>query len=455
MRAVGRGCQNVCARRAGVTVRVMAADELSVIDVEEVEPGKEWGSELYRQSADQFDHAAALLELDPEFVTRLSEPRRSLVVNFPVRLDSGRVLGLTGYRVQHTLTMGPTKGGFRYGADVSLGECAALAMWMTWKCALLGLPYGGAKGGVRCTPSELSVGELERLTRRYAAELIPVIGPDRDIPAPDMATSEREMAWFMDTYSQMVGHSVFEIVTGKPVVLGGTTGRREATGLGVVYVTEAVCERIGLDLREARVAIQGFGNVGAVAAAELYAIGARVVAVSDHTGGLHDPDGLDIASVARWSQQHGVLMGYPDAARVGPADVLELPCEIVIPAARERQITAENAPRVLGRLVVEAANGPTTPEADTILRERGVVIVPDVLANAGGVTVSYFEWVQDHQRYSWDELDVQERLRRQLRAAFGRVIDAADRLACDWRLAALSVAIERVAEAARMRGIYP
>ena len=424
-------------------------------DVDDVVPGREWASELYRIANDQFDRASALLELDAEFVTRLGEPRRSLVVNFPVRLDSGRVLGLTGYRVQHTLTMGPTKGGFRYGPDVSLGECAALAMWMTWKCALLGLPYGGAKGGVRCTPSELSVPELERLTRRYAAELIPVIGPDRDIPAPDMATGEREMAWFMDTYSQMVGHSVFEIVTGKPVVLGGTTGRREATGLGVVYVTEAVCERIDLDLREARVAIQGFGNVGAVAASELYAIGARVIAVSDHRAGLVDPDGLDIAQLTRWTADNGTLDGYPDAKQIGPADVLELPCEIVIPAARERQITDENAPRLQCQVVVEAANGPMTPEAETILRERGILVVPDVLANAGGVTVSYFEWVQDHQRYSWDELDVQERLRRQLRAAFGRVIDAADRLGCDWRMAALSVAIERVSEAARMRGIYP
>jgi glutamate dehydrogenase (NAD(P)+) len=423
---------------------------------EHVVGGDEWGNELYRIAANQFDRAGALLELDPEFVTRLGQPRRSLVVNFPVRLDSGTVLGLTGYRVQHTLTMGPTKGGFRYAADVSLGECAALAMWMTWKCALLGLPYGGAKGGVRCTPGEHSVAELERLTRRYAAELIPVIGPDRDIPAPDMGTGEREMAWFMDTYSQMMGHSVFEIVTGKPVVLGGTTGRREATGLGVVYVTEAVCERIGLDIREARVAIQGFGNVGSVAAAELYAIGARVVAVSDADGGLVDQDGLDIAAVTRWvAANGGSLAGYPDAEHVGPADVLEVPCEIVIPAAREQQVTVENASRLQCELVVEAANGPTTPEAETILRERGILVVPDVLANAGGVTVSYFEWVQDHQRYSWDELDVQERLRRQLRAAFGRVIDAAQRLDCDWRMAALSVAIERVAEAARLRGIYP
>jgi glutamate dehydrogenase (NAD(P)+) len=434
----------------------MATHDVTGVDeLDDIPAGREWGSELYRIATDQFERASGLLDLDPEFRTRLSEPRRSLVVNFPVRLDDGRVLGLTGYRVQHTLTMGPTKGGFRYGPDVSLGECAALAMWMTWKCALLGLPYGGAKGGVRCLPSELSTGELERLTRRYAAELIPVIGPDRDIPAPDMATGEREMAWFMDTYSQMMGHSVFQIVTGKPVVLGGSAARRAATGLGVVYVLEAVCERIGVTLREARVAIQGFGNVGSVAAQELYAIGARVVAVSDRGGGLVNPDGLDIPAVENWVNERGDLVGYPDAREVGPADVLEVPCEIVIPAAFERQITEDNAERLQCELVVEAANGPTTPEAEVILRDRGILVVPDVLANAGGVTVSYFEWVQAHQRYTWNEIEVQERLRRQLRAAFGRVVETAERLGSDWRMAALSVAIERVAEAARMRGIYP
>jgi glutamate dehydrogenase (NAD(P)+) len=328
-------------------------------------------------------------------------------------------------------------------------------MWMTWKCALLGLPYGGAKGGVRCVPSALSLGELERLTRRYAAELIPIIGPEKDIPAPDMATSEREMAWFMDTYSQQIGHSVPGVVTGKPIVLGGTVGRREATGLGVVYVLEAVCDRIGLPLRESRVAIQGFGNVGGVAARELHAIGATIVAVSDRSGGLVSTAGLDVIAITEWLAAHGSLQGFPDADHVGPADVLEVPCEVLIPAALERQITAENAPRLQCRLVIEAANGPTTPEAEAILGDRGILVVPDVLANAGGVTVSYFEWVQDQQRYSWDEIDVQERLRRQLRAAFGRVTDASERHNCDLRMAALSVAIERVSEAARLRGIYP
>jgi glutamate dehydrogenase (NAD(P)+) len=436
-------------------VRPMGVEDILAAGEHRVAPGAEWDSELYRVAATQFERAAALLDLDPEFRTRLREPRRSLVVNFPVRMDSGEVRSYTGYRVQHTLTMGPTKGGFRYAAAVSLGECAALAMWMTWKCALLGLPYGGAKGGVRCSPNELTVGELERITRRYAAELIPVIGPDRDIPAPDMATGEREMAWFMDTYSQQVGHSVPEIVTGKPVVLGGTAARRPATGLGVVFVLEAVCERIKLELRDARVAIQGFGNVGAVAARELHAIGAKVVAVSDHTTGVVNPDGLDVAALDAWVAEHRFLDGFPGGRAVGPREVLEVPCEVVIPAALERQITEENAGRLDCRLVVEAANGPTTPEAEAILADRGIAIVPDVLANAGGVTVSYFEWVQDQQKYTWDVIDIQERLRRQLRAAFGRVTEAAERLDVDWRMAALSVAIERVAEAARMRAIYP
>jgi glutamate dehydrogenase (NAD(P)+) len=420
-----------------------------------VAPGAEWDSELYRMSTRQFDRASSLLALEQEFCVRLRDPRRSLVVNFPVRMDDGRTASFTGYRVQHTLTMGPTKGGFRYAPDVSLGECAALAMWMTWKCALLGLPYGGAKGGVRCTPAELGDGERERMTRRYAAELIPIVGPDQDIPAPDMATGEREMAWFMDTYSQQVGYSVPGVVTGKPLVLGGTAGRREATGLGVVYVLEAVCERIDLPLRDARVAIQGFGDVGGVAARELYAIGARVVAISSADGGVVSAAGLDIAALDSWVAEHGSLAGYPDAEHVGPADVLEVPCEVVIPAAVSREITADNAARLDCRLVIEAANGPTTTEAEEILLKRGIPVIPDVLANAGGVTVSYFEWVQDQQRYSWDALDIQERLRRQMRFAFGRVTDAIDRLGVDWRMAALSVAIERVAEAARLRGIYP
>jgi glutamate dehydrogenase (NAD(P)+) len=370
-------------------------------------------------------------------------------------MDDGAVRNFTGYRVQHTLTMGPTKGGIRFAPGVSEGECAALAAWMTWKCSLLGLPYGGAKGGVRCDPHLLSEDEIERITRRFASELIPIIGPDRDIPAPDMGTGEREMAWFYDTYSQMMGHAVPEIVTGKPPVLGGTEARRPATGLGVIYVAEAVGERLGQPLRDQRVAVQGFGNVGATAAQELYGIGARVVAVSDHTGGIHAPDGLDIPAVSRWAAEHHTLEGCPLGSHVGRAEVLEVPCDMLIPAALERQITEENASRIDCKTIVEAANGPTTPEAEAVLADRGILIVPDVLANAGGVTVSYFEWVQDQQKYLWDIIEIQERLRRLLRGAFGRVVEQADRLDVDWRTAALSVAVQRVSEAAHLRAIYP
>src|SRR4051812_11383287 len=430
-------------------------DEIDVADRNLVRGGAEWSSELYRIATTQFDKAADLLDLDQESRARLREPRRCLTVNFPVRMDDGRVCNFTGYRVQHTLTMGPTKGGIRFAPGVSEGECAALAAWMTWKCSLLGLPYGGAKGGVRCDPNVLSDDEIERMTRRFASELIPVIGPDRDIPAPDMGTGEREMAWFYDTYSQMMGHAVPEIVTGKPPVLGGTEARKPATGLGVVYVTEAVAERIGHPLREQRVVVQGFGNVGGTAAAELHAIGAKVVAVSDHTGGIRSDDGLDIPAALAWVQEHRTLEGCPLGDPVGRAEVLEVPCDTLIPAALERQITSENVSRIDTGLVVEAANGPTTPEAEAKLADRGITIVPDVLANAGGVTVSYFEWVQDQQKYLWDIIDIQERLRRQMRSALARVVETADRLDIDWRTAALSVAVERVAEAARLRAIYP
>ncbi|MDX6666496.1 MAG: glutamate dehydrogenase [Solirubrobacteraceae bacterium] len=430
-------------------------DEIDLADRTLVRAGEEWNSELYRIATSQFDKAAAVLDLGQEARARLREPRRTLTVNFPVRMDDGSVRNFTGYRVQHTLTMGPTKGGIRYAPGVSEGECAALAAWMTWKCALLGLPYGGAKGGVRCDPHLLSVDEIERITRRFASELIPIIGPDRDIPAPDMGTGEREMAWFYDTYSQLMGHAVPEIVTGKPPVLGGTEARRPATGLGVVYVAEAVCERLGTPLRDQRVAIQGFGNVGAVAASELYAIGAKVVAISDHSGGIHADAGIDIPAAVEWMTKHRSFEGCPLGSAVGRAEVLEVPCDMLIPAALERQITATNASRIDAKIIVEAANGPTTPEAEDLLAARGVLIVPDVLANAGGVTVSYFEWVQDQQKFMWDIIEIQERLRRLLRAAFGRVVEAAEHHDVDWRTAALSVAIARVAEAARLRAIYP
>ncbi|HST41442.1 MAG TPA: Glu/Leu/Phe/Val dehydrogenase [Conexibacter sp.] len=417
--------------------------------------GREWGSPLYRDALDQLRRAADLLDLDEESRTRLREPRRSLTVNFPVRMDDGSVRSFTGYRVQHTLTMGPTKGGFRYSPHVSLGECAALAMWMTWKCALLRLPYGGAKGGVRCDPRALSAEELERVTRRYAAELIPVIGPDQDIPAPDVGTGEREMGWFMDTYSQQVGRAVPAVVTGKPVALGGTAARQSATGLGVVDVIEALLEGRGEPLAGQRVVVQGLGNVGAVAAQRLQELGALVVGVSDLDGGLHRADGIDVAAVLRWKREHGGLAGFPGADAVARDAVLELPCEIAIPAALERQIVADNAGRLDCRLVVEAANGPTTPEAEAILAARGIEVVPDVLANAGGVIVSYFEWLMGQQRYEWEAEELRLRLRRQLRAAVVQVVAAAERRGCDLRTAALAVAVEQVARAGLSRGLYP
>ena len=420
-----------------------------------VAPGGEWRSELWSTAEEQFNRSADLLGVEPEIRVRLLEPRRALTVNFPIRRDDGTVESFTGYRVQHTLTMGPTKGGVRYAPAVSLGECAALALWMTFKCALLELPFGGAKGGVRCDPNRLSRDELERITRRYASEIFPIIGPDRDIPAPDMATGEREMAWFMDTYSQQVGHPVPEIVTGKPVVLGGTSGRRFATGLGVVYCVESVLEHLGWDLRHQRFAVQGFGNVGAVVARELDARGASIVAVSDVTGGVAKADGLDLQAVFDWVAEHRFLRGCPAGDEVGRTQVLETPCDVLIPAALEHQITADNVERLDCRLVVEAANGPVTPEADRVLAQRGIHVVPDLLANAGGVTVSYFEWVQDQQKYSWTDAEIASRLQRQLRTGLRRVLDVAQELDVDMRAAAHCVGIRRVAEAARLRAIYP
>jgi glutamate dehydrogenase (NAD(P)+) len=430
-------------------------DEIDLADRQLVKAGQEWHSELFRIASSQFLRCADVLDLDQESRERLLEPRRSLIVVFPVRMDDGSVRSFTGYRVQHTLTMGPTKGGIRYAPGVSMGECAALAMWMTWKCALLGLPYGGAKGGVRCEPNDLSANEIEHITRRYASELIPVIGPDRDIPAPDMATGEREMAWFYDTYSQAMGHSVPEIVTGKPAVLGGTEARRPATGLGVVYVTQAVLEHLDWELKGLRVVVQGFGNVGSVVAEELHHLGAKVVAVSDHTSGIVDPEGLDIPKVSEWVAENRFLDGCPLGEAVGRVEVLETPCDVLIPAAIERQITGENAGNLDCKLIVEAANGPTTPEAERILDERGIRVVPDILANAGGVTVSYFEWVQDQQKYTWEVAQIKDRLRMQLRTATTKVADAATRLDVDWRTAAMTVAVKRVAEAAKLRAIYP
>ena len=377
------------------------------------------------------------------------------MVTVPIRRDEGHVDVFPAYRVQHSSVLGPTKGGIRYDPHVTMGECAALAVWMTWKCALLRLPYGGAKGGVRCNPRELSLRELERLTRRYTSELRGVIGPQEDIPAPDMATNEQTMAWIMDTYSMQVGHAVPEIVTGKPVALGGSLFRHQATGAGVVMVIERACHRLGWKLAEQRCVVQGFGNVGGIAAQELVSLGATVLGVSDISGGIYSESGLDLDSVRAWVTDHATLEGYPDVRHVSNSELLEQPCDILVLAALEGQLTAENAPRIDTKLVVEGANGPTTVEADAILAERGILVLPDVLTNAGGVTVSYFEWVQDLGRLFWTRDEIRARLAEKLTDAFDRVWSLSDEKSISLRQSALVAGINEVAAALKARGIYP
>lgn len=403
----------------------------------------------------QYEQGLEHADVEDDVAERLRYPERAVMMSVPVRFDDGSLRVLPGYRVQHSTVLGPTKGGLRYDPHVSLGECAALAMWMTWKCALLRIPYGGAKGGVRCNPREMSETELERLTRRYTIELRPVIGPEEDIPAPDMATNEKTMAWIMDTYSMVEGHAVPEIVTGKPISIGGSVFRREATGAGVVMVIEQACGRLGWALGEQRCVVQGYGNVGGVAAHELATRGARVMAVSDISGGVYAEVGLDLDALDAWIAEHGSLDGYPDAQHVSNADLLELPCDILVLAALEDQITAENAGRIDARMVVEGANGPTTVEADAILAERGIVVLPDILTNAGGVTVSYFEWVQDLGRLFWGRDEIRHKLADKLGDACDRVWALSEQLDVTLRQAALVAAIREVAGALTARGIYP
>ena len=403
----------------------------------------------------QFEQAIPYAEVNESIAERLRYPERAVMVTVPIRRDEGHVDVFPAYRVQHSSVLGPTKGGIRYDPHVTLGECTALAVWMTWKCALLRLPYGGAKGGVRCNPRELSPRELERLTRRYTSELRGVIGPQEDIPAPDMATNEQTMAWIMDTYSMQVGYAVPEIVTGKPIALGGSLFRHEATGAGVVMVIERACQRLGWKLAEQRCVVQGFGNVGGIAAQELVAKGASVLAVSDVSGGIYSPSGLDLDAVRAWIATHRTLAGYPDVQHVSNSELLELPCDILVLAALEDQLTAENAPRIDTKLVVEGANGPTTIEADAILVDRGILILPDVLTNAGGVTVSYFEWVQDLGRLFWTREEIRARLAEKLADAFDRVWKLSEEKSISLRQAALVAGINEVAAALKARGIYP
>jgi glutamate dehydrogenase (NAD(P)+) len=429
---------------------VAKLDETSV-----EQPAYEWNTPLYRTALGQFEQALEHADV-PDFVAeRLRVPERSTIVGVPVRLDGGEFRIFPAYRVQHSTVLGPSKGGLRYDTHVDLGECAALAMWMTWKCALLQLPYGGAKGGVRCNPREMSIGEIERLTRRLTIELLPVIGPEEDIPAPDMATNERTMAWMMDTYSMQVGHAVPEIVTGKPIAIGGSVFRREATGAGVVMVIERACARFGWNLSEQRCVVQGFGNVGGVAAHELDIRGATVMAVSDISGGVYNEDGLDLEDVHRWIDERGSLEGYPKAQHVSNAELLELPCDILVLAALEDQITGENAGRIEAKMIAEGANGPTSIEADEILAERGIHVLPDILTNAGGVTVSYFEWVQDLGRLFWSPEEIRAKLAEKMGDAFDRVWQLSEQLAITPRRAAMVAAIREVSGALTARGIYP
>jgi glutamate dehydrogenase (NAD(P)+) len=427
-------------------------------EVQEFSPdhgGLEWETPLYRTALAQYEQALPHANVEELVAERLRYPERALVVSVPVKLDSGRWTVFPGYRVQHSTVLGPTKGGIRYDAEVTLGECAALAMWMTWKCALLRLPYGGAKGGVRCSPRELSPDELQKITRRFTSELLPIIGPQEDIPAPDMATNEQTMAWMMDTYSMQVGHAVPEIVTGKPISLGGSLFRQEATGAGVVMVVVRACERLGWQLGEQRCVVQGFGNVGGVAAAELHDRGARVIGVSDVSGGVHDERGLDVHALRQFAAERGSLEEFRDCERVTNEELLELPCDILVLAAREDQLTGENAGRVQAKMIAEGANGPTSLEADAILGERGIVILPDVLTNAGGVTVSYFEWVQDLGRLFWDRAEIRAKLADQLSDAFDRVWRLSEQQGLSLRSAALVAGIREVAGALTLRGIYP
>jgi glutamate dehydrogenase (NAD(P)+) len=409
----------------------------------------------YHMALQQFEAAADKLYLSEDLREVLRQPKRELTVNFPVRLDSGRMKTFTGYRVQHNVNRGPAKGGIRYGPDVTLDEVKALAMWMTWKCAVVGIPYGGAKGGVICDPKHMSPGELERLTRRYASEIAIIIGPHSDIPAPDVNTNAQVMAWIMDTYSMHEGYSIPAVVTGKPLSLGGSEGRNDATATGVLFVTRQAARRLGMPLQGARVSIQGYGNAGSVAARLFHKEGCKVVAVSDTRGGIYHEAGLDPAAVLRHKQEHGSVVGFPHAQQMSVQEVLEVPCEILIPAATEGVITAKNADRVQARIVSEAANGPTTPQADTILFDKGISVIPDILANAGGVTVSYFEWVQDLQSFFWGVEEITQKLEVIMNRAFAAVAEKADQSHCDLRLAANMLAISRVAEATQIRGIYP
>jgi glutamate dehydrogenase (NAD(P)+) len=412
-------------------------------------------SPVYQMALRQLDAVARVVDIDPNILERLRLPKRALIVSVPVRMDDGNTQNFIGYRVQHSLTSGPSKGGIRYHPSVELGEVAALAMWMSWKCAIMQLPFGGAKGGVACDPEKMSIGEKERLTRRYTKELFPIIGPRIDVPAPDLGTDEQTMAWMMDTYSMSVGYSAPEIVTGKPVELGGCIGRREATGRGVVYCILQALREIGVNPGNATAVVQGFGNVGSVTCQELVTRGAKIIGIGDRYGAIQNPKGIDIAHLTRHVSEGKLLKDFPEASPIDPKDLLTLECTVLVPAALERQITQDNAAKLRCRVLAEAANGPTTPEADKILERSDIYLIPDVLCNAGGVTVSYFEWVQDIQQLWWAEAQVNQRLEELMLKAFNQVRNIAKTRKIPMRQSALSVGIERVAREKIRRGLYP
>jgi len=410
----------------------------------------------YQVALAQYDRAARHLNFEDSIKEYLKYPQREFTVNFPVRRDNGQVEMFTGYRVHHSTVLGPSKGGLRYSLAVDLDEVRALAMWMTWKCALVGLPYGGAKGGVVVDPKSLTTAELERLTRRYASELLPLISPHSDIPAPDMGTTPQVMAWIMDTYSMTMGYSVPAIVTGKPLNIGGSQGRNEATGRGVIIIMEEALQQLNIyPASDTRVAIQGFGNVGSNAALHAHSLGYPIVAVSDVTGGVYNANGLDVEKVCAYAQENGGVRGFPDGDYITNEELITCDCDVLIPAAMEGQLTERNAGHVRAKLIVEGANGPTTPGADDILNDRGIHLVPDILANAGGVVVSYFEWVQDLQSFFWDVDEVYRQLERIMRKSYYATDSTAEKYGVDMRTAAQLTAIQRVADAVKTRGFYP
>jgi glutamate dehydrogenase/leucine dehydrogenase len=408
----------------------------------------------YQIALEQFNHAAGKLNLDADLAEILKYPKRQLTVSIPIRMDDGKVRVFEGYRVQHNVARGPAKGGIRYHPAVTLDEVKALAMWMTWKCATVNIPYGGAKGGIICDPKKMSLAEKERLTRRYTHEILPIIGPEQDIPAPDVYTDAQTMAWIMDTYSTTLGYSSLGVVTGKPVELGGTKGRHEATGRGVMYSVDEACRFLKLTVKDARIAVQGFGNVGHIAAQMLFDKGARVIAISDSQGGVFNARGINPYEALK-HKGGGSVADMSGTSPISSQELLEVDCDILIPAALENQITQENAPRVRAKIIAEGANGPVTPAADRILFEKNVFLIPDVLCNAGGVTVSYFEWVQDLQGFFWDEEEVDRQLERVMKRAFLEVNETAVREKTDRRTAAYMLAVKRVAEATKVRGLFP